>query len=251
MAFSLANENNTGESSANPMTGTISTGGIGSNTQLVVVYVATNRAGNTADAAPTLGGSSMTIAGSYEATSEGGITMWYAIGNFGINNSLAISVTNSYGRTLSLMSSSWNLPSGKTATFGSAAQASSSGSTNPTVTVSFPAAPSMVVSGLFTGAASVNGLSAGRTLLGKYDTGSEGQAHQYYLNQKQASNVNMNWVFSTSDDWATVGGSFQEITGTPSGDVASHDTVIFANIGSLDGTAIANISSIDGVLTGN
>ena len=114
--------------------------------------------------------------------------------------------------------------------------ASDLGSTNPTVIVNFGLAPSIVISGLFTGASNVSGLTPGRVLLGKYDTGNEGQAHQYILNTKDNSNVSMNWVFSTSDDWATIGGSFREIAGGGGGgDLVSMDTVAFADMVLVNG----------------
>ena len=252
MAFSLANENNTGESTANPKTGTIDTGASGTNTQLIVVYVITNAPRSGLDAAPTLGGDSMSQAGTVESTTEGAIEMWYLIDTFTEGRSLTISVPNNNSRTMSLLSSSWILPAGKVAVFDDDNQASSLGSTNPTVTVDFGLAPSIVISGLFTGAASVNGLTAGRVLLGKYDTGNEGQAHQYILNTKNNSDVSMNWVFSTSDDWATIGGSFREITGGGGGgDLVSMDTVAFADMVLVNGVSISNIVSINGVLTGN
>lgn len=253
MAFSLANENNTGESTANPMNGAITPGASGTNTQLIVVYVITNAPRSGLDAAPTLGGDSMSQAGTVESTTEGAIEMWYLIDTFTSDGrSLAISVPNNSSRTMSLLASSWLLPAGKVAVFDDDNQASSAGSTNPTVLVDFGLAPSIVISGLFTGAASVNGLTAGRVLLGKYDTGNEGQAHQYILNTKDNSNIAMNWVFSTSDDWATIGGSFREITGGGGGgDLVSMDTVAFADMVLVNGVSISNITSINGVLTGN
>ena len=252
MAFSLANENNTGESTANPKTGTIDTGASGTNTQLIVVYVITNLSRSGLDAAPTLGGDSMSQAGTVESTTEGAIEMWYLIDTFTVGRSLTISVPNNSSRTMSLLASSWILPAGKVAIFDDDNQASSTGSTNPTVIVNFGLAPSIVISGLFTGASNVSGLTAGRVLLGKYDTGNEGQAHQYILNTKDNSNVSMNWVFSTSDDWATIGGSFREIAGGGGGgDLVSMDTVAFADMVLVNGVSISNITSINGVLTGN
>ena len=252
MAFSLANENNTGESTANPKTGTIDTGASGTNTQLIVVYVITNLPRSGLDAAPTLGGDSMSQAGTVESTTEGAIEMWYLIDTFTVGRSLTISVPNNSSRTMSLLASSWILPAGKVAIFDDDNQASSTGSTNPTVIVNFGLAPSIVISGLFTGASNVSGLTAGRVLLGKYDTGNEGQAHQYILNTKDNSNVSMNWVFSTSDDWATIGGSFREIAGGGGGgDLVSMDTVAFADMVLVNGVSISNITSINGVLTGN
>ena len=252
MAFSLANENNTGESTANPKTGTIDTGASGTNTQLIVVYVITNAPRSGLDAAPTLGGDSMSQAGTVESTTEGAIEMWYLIDTFTVGRSLTISVPNNSSRTMSLLASSWILPAGKVAIFDDDNQASSTGSTNPTVIVNFGLAPSIVISGLFTGASNVSGLTAGRVLLGKYDTGNEGQAHQYILNTKDNSNVSMNWVFSTSDDWATIGGSFREIAGGGGGgDLVSMDTVAFADMVLVNGVSISNITSINGVLTGN
>ena len=257
MAFSLANENNTGESTANPKTGTIDTGASGTNTQLIVVYVITNLSRSGLDAAPTLGGDSMSQEGTVESTTptgEGAIEMWYLIDTFTSDGrSLAISVPNNSSRTMSLLASSWILPAGKVAVFDDDNQASSDlGSTNPTVIVNFGLAPSIVISGLFTGASNVSGLTAGRVLLGKYDTGNEGQAHQYILNTKDNSNVSMNWVFSTSDDWATIGGSFREIAGGGGGgDLVSMDTVAFADMVLVNGVSISNITSINGVLTGN
>ena len=253
MAFSLANENNTGESTANPKTGTIDTGASGTNTQLIVVYVITNLSRSGLDAAPTLGGDSMSQAGTVESTTEGAIEMWYLIDTFTVGRSLTISVPNNSSRTMSLLASSWILPAGKVAVFDDDNQASSDlGSTNPTVIVNFGLAPSIVISGLFTGASNVSGLTAGRVLLGKYDTGNEGQAHQYILNTKDNSNVSMNWVFSTSDDWATIGGSFREIAGGGGGgDLVSMDTVAFADMVLVNSSSISNITSINGVLTGN
>jgi hypothetical protein len=252
MAFSLANENNTGESTANPKTGTIDTGASGTNTQLIVVYVITNLSRSGLDAAPTLGGDSMSQAGTVESTTEGAIEMWYLIDTFTVGRSLTISVPNNSSRTMSLLASSWILPAGKVAIFDDDNQASSTGSTNPTVIVNFGLAPSIVISGLFTGASNVSGLAPGRVLLGKYDTGNEGQAHQYILNTKDNSNVSMNWVFSTSDDWATIGGSFREIAGGGGGgDLVSMDTVAFADMVLVNGVSISNITSINGVLTGN
>ena len=253
MAFSLANENNTGESTANPKTGTIDTGASGTNTQLIVVYVITNLSRSGLDAAPTLGGDSMSQAGTVESTTEGAIEMWYLIDTFTVGRSLTISVPNNSSRTMSLLASSWILPAGKVAVFDDDNQASSDlGSTNPTVIVNFGLAPSIVISGLFTGASNVSGLAPGRVLLGKYDTGNEGQAHQYILNTKDNSNVSMNWVFSTSDDWATIGGSFREIAGGGGGgDLVSMDTVAFADMVLVNGVSISNITSINGVLTGN
>jgi hypothetical protein len=253
MAFSLANENNTGESTANPKTGTIDTGASGTNTQLIVVYVITNLSRSGLDAAPTLGGDSMSQAGTVESTTEGAIEMWYLIDTFTVGRSLTISVPNNSSRTMSLLASSWILPAGKVAVFDDDNQASSDlGSTNPTVIVNFGLAPSIVISGLFTGASNVSGLTAGRVLLGKYDTGNEGQAHQYILNTKDNSNVSMNWVFSTSDDWATIGGSFREIAGGGGGgDLVSMDTVAFADMVLVNGVSISSITSINGVLTGN
>ena len=252
MAFSLANENNTGESTANPKTGTIDTGASGTNTQLIVVYVITNLPRSGLDAAPTLGGDSMSQAGTVESTTEGAIEMWYLIDTFTVGRSLTISVPNNSSRTMSLLASSWILPAGKVAIFDDDNQASSTGSTNPTVIVNFGLAPSIVISGLFTGASNVSGLTAGRVLLGKYDTGNEGQAHQYILNTKDNSNVSMNWVFSTSDDWATIGGSFREIAGGGGGgDLVSMDTVAFADMVLVNGVSISSITSINGVLTGN
>ena len=252
MAFSLANENNTGESTANPKTGTIDTGASGTNTQLIVVYVITNAPRSGLDAAPTLGGDSMSQAGTVESTTEGAIEMWYLIDTFTVGRSLTISVPNNSSRTMSLLASSWILPAGKVAIFDDDNQASSTGSTNPTVIVNFGLAPSIVISGLFTGASNVSGLTAGRVLLGKYDTGNEGQAHQYILNTKDNSNVSMNWVFSTSDDWATIGGSFREIAGGGGGgDLVSMDTVAFADMVLVNSSSISNITSINGVLTGN
>ena len=137
MAFSLANENNTGESTANPKTGTIDTGASGTNTQLIVVYVITNAPRSGLDAAPTLGGDSMSQAGTVESTTEGAIEMWYLIDTFTEGRSLTISVPNNNSRTMSLLSSSWILPAGKVAIFDDDNQASSLGSTNPTVTVDF------------------------------------------------------------------------------------------------------------------
>ena len=252
MAFSLANENNTGESTANPKTGTIDTGASGTNTQLIVVYVITNLSRSGLDAAPTLGGDSMSQAGTVESTTEGAIEMWYLIDTFTVGRSLTISVPNNSSRTMSLLASSWILPAGKVAIFDDDNQASSTGSTNPTVIVNFGLAPSIVISGLFTGASNVSGLAPGRVLLGKYDTGNEGQAHQYILNTKDNSNVSMNWVFSTSDDWATIGGSFREIAGGGGGgDLVSMDTVAFADMVLVNGVSISSITSINGVLTGN
>ena len=252
MAFSLANENNTGESTANPKTGTIDTGASGTNTQLIVVYVITNAPRSGLDAAPTLGGDSMSQAGTVESTTEGAIEMWYLIDTFTVGRSLTISVPNNSSRTMSLLASSWILPAGKVAIFDDDNQASSTGSTNPTVIVNFGLAPSIVISGLFTGASNVSGLAPGRVLLGKYDTGNEGQAHQYILNTKNNSDVSMNWVFSTSDDWATIGGSFREIAGGGGGgDLVSMDTVAFADMVLVNGVSISNITSINGVLTGN
>jgi hypothetical protein len=252
MAFSLANENNTGESTANPKTGTIDTGASGTNTQLIVVYVITNLSRSGLDAAPTLGGDSMSQAGTVESTTEGAIEMWYLIDTFTVGRSLTISVPNNSSRTMSLLASSWILPAGKVAIFDDDNQASSTGSTNPTVIVNFGLAPSIVISGLFTGASNVSGLAPGRVLLGKYDTGNEGQAHQYILNTKDNSNVSMNWVFSTSDDWATIGGSFREIAGGGGGgDLVSMDTVAFADMVLVNSSSISNITSINGVLTGN
>ena len=253
MAFSLANENNTGESTANPKTGTIDTGASGTNTQLIVVYVITNLSRSGLDAAPTLGGDSMSQAGTVESTTEGAIEMWYLIDTFTVGRSLTISVPNNSSRTMSLLASSWILPAGKVAVFDDDNQASSDlGSTNPTVIVNFGLAPSIVISGLFTGASNVSGLAPGRVLLGKYDTGNEGQAHQYILNTKDNSNVSMNWVFSTSDDWATIGGSFREIAGGGGGgDLVSMDTVAFADMVLVNSSSISNITSINGVLTGN
>ena len=252
MAFSLANENNTGESTANPMNGAITPGASGTNTQLIVVYVITNLPRSGLDAAPTLGGDSMSQAGTVESTTEGAIEMWYLIDTFTVGRSLTISVPNNSSRTMSLLASSWILPAGKVAIFDDDNQASSTGSTNPTVIVNFGLAPSIVISGLFTGASNVSGLTAGRVLLGKYDTGNEGQAHQYILNTKDNSNVSMNWVFSTSDDWATIGGSFREIAGGGGGgDLVSMDTVAFADMVLVNGVSISNITSINGVLTGN
>lgn len=252
MAFSLANENNTGESTANPMNGSINPGASGTNTQLIVVYVITNAPRSGLDAAPTLGGDSMSQAGTVESTTEGAIEMWYLIDTFTVGRSLTISVPNNSSRTMSLLASSWILPAGKVAIFDDDNQASSTGSTNPTVIVNFGLAPSIVISGLFTGASNVSGLTAGRVLLGKYDTGNEGQAHQYILNTKDNSNVSMNWVFSTSDDWATIGGSFREIAGGGGGgDLVSMDTVAFADMVLVNGVSISNITSINGVLTGN
>jgi len=250
MSFTLANENNTGESTANPKTGTITTGGTGTNTQLVVLYVVLNGTPLATDTV-TLAGNLMTQAGTYESTTEGVIGMWYYIGDLGVSNTLAISAQNRFGRNMSFMASSWNVATNKTAEFGFTNQASSTGSTNPNVLVSFPAGPSIVVSGLFTGATSVNGLTAFWNLLAKYDTGNEGQAHQYYLNEKEASNVNMAWTFSTSDDWATIGGSFQEIASGGSGDLISMDTVAFDDMILVNGVSMSNIVSINGVLTGN
>ena len=253
MAFSLANENNTGESTANPKTGTIDTGASGTNTQLIVVYVITNLPRSGLDAAPTLGGDSMSQAGTVESTTEGAIEMWYLIDTFTSDGrSLAISVPNNSSRTMSLLASSWILPAGKVAIFDDDNQASSAGSTNPTVLVDFGLAPSIVISGLFTGAASVNGLTAGRVLLGRYDTGNEGQAHQYILNTKDNASINMNWVFPTSDEWATIGGSFREIAGGGGGgDLVSMDTVAFAGMVLVNGVSMSTIVSINGVLTGN
>lgn len=253
MAFSLANENNTGESTANPMNGAITPGASGTNTQLIVVYVITNAPRSGLDAAPTLGGDSMSQAGTVQSTTEGAIEMWYLIDTFTSDGrSLAISVPNNSSRTMSLLASSWLLPAGKVAVFDDDNQASSLGSTNPTVTVNFGLAPSIVISGLFTGASNISTLTAGRVLLGKYDTGNEGQAHQYILNTKDNSNISMNWVFSTSDDWATIGGSFREIAGGGGGgDLVSMDTVDFADMVLVNGVSISNIVSINGVLTGN
>ena len=252
MAFSLANENNTGESTANPMNGAITPGASGTNTQLIVVYVITNAPRSGLDAAPTLGGDSMSQAGTVESTTEGAIEMWYLIDTFTVGRSLTISVPNNSSRTMSLLASSWILPAGKVAIFDDDNQASSTGSTNPTVIVNFGLAPSIVISGLFTGASNVSGLAPGRVLLGKYDTGNEGQAHQYILNTKDNSNVSMNWVFSTSDDWATIGGSFREIAGGGGGgDLVSMDTVAFADMVLVNSSSISNITSINGVLTGN
>ena len=253
MAFSLANENNTGESTANPKTGTIDTGASGTNTQLIVVYVITNLPRSGLDAAPTLGGDSMSQAGTVESTTEGAIEMWYLIDTFTSDGrSLAISVPNNSSRTMSLLASSWILPAGKVAIFDDDNQASSPGSINPTVTVSFGLAPSIVVSGLFTGASNVSTLTAGRVLLGRYDTGNEGQAHQYILNTKDNASINMNWVFPTSDEWATIGGSFREIAGGGGGgDLVSMDTVAFAGMVLVNGVSMSTIVSINGVLTGN
>ena len=252
MAFSLANENNTGESTANPKTGTIDTGASGTNTQLIVVYVITNLPRSGLDAAPTLGGDSMSQAGTVESTATGAIEMWYLIDTFTVGRSLTISVPNNSSRTMSLLASSWILPAGKVAIFDDDNQASSPGSINPTVTVSFGLAPSIVVSGLFTGASNVSTLTAGRVLLGRYDTGNEGQAHQYILNTKDNASINMNWVFPTSDEWATIGGSFREIAGGGGGgDLVSMDTVAFAGMVLVNGVSMSTIVSINGVLTGN
>lgn len=249
MAFSLANENNTGESTANPKTGTIDTGALGTNTQLIVVYVITNLPRSGFDAAPTLGGDSMSQAGTVESTTDGAIEMWYLIDTFTEGRSLAISVPNNSSRTMSLLSSSWILPASKVAIFDDDNQASSINSTNPTVSVSFGLQPSIVISGLLTGANDISSLTAGRILLGLYDTGNEGQGHQYVIPNKDNDTIPMNWNFLITASFSTIGASFREVAG--SGGDLSMDTVDFADMVLVNGVSMSTIVSINEVLTGN
>ena len=252
MAFTLEDNANSGESSANPktLTGLFT----GTNTTVLVVYVVSVRNARSGGN-PTFGTGPSTVtlisAGSSQSSGgEGFIECFYAL-NSDLPDTvgIVISVPNPNTRDLSILGSVYTSPSKKIASFIDTSQGA--GSTGnpiaPSVTVGVPA---LVVNGVFTGAASVNHMFADQTLLGKFDSGDEGHAHQYFLQSSALASKIMSWTWTpaSSEDWATNSVSFQESDPT---NVSSHDTVTFVNIGSIDSTAIASIKSIDTVLTGN
>jgi hypothetical protein len=244
MAFTLEDEANAGESTANPKTLLIYTG---VNTTVSVVFVITTGGASVIrqGGAPTIGGNTMTQAGTRQYSGgEGHVECFYYIGSLPDSVGTTISVPNSpKPRILSLIGSTYISPALATATYIDTDQNSGT-STNPTTPAVTVEAPGLVVNGLFTGADNVSLLTAGQTLLGKYDTGAEGHAHQYFLVTSDGTKV-MNWSFATSDDWAINSVSFREDSGTISAELING--VKWTDVTSINGVALALISEINGL----
>lgn len=164
-------------------------------------------------APPTYAGIYLSPVGSATFAGEGGTELWYMLNPPSGANTLTVPDGN--GLSIVIVISSYKVAAGYHGEFDTSNQASSAGSTNPTVAITPSTASSVIVDSLFSGYLNITAtpLAAGHTELNRLDTGSEVCAAQYFLTTSTTS-VNMNWTQAT-DDWVIKTAVFKEMPFLP------------------------------------
>lgn len=226
----------------NPISASID---IDSNAKLVVLTV--HSVGFNFITIPTLDGVSMSKAGEVSSVDQT-VQEWYIL-NDSISTGLGkiVSMDTNGSNTCSINVSSY-IPNNTSNNFEFNTFYSASGNgTDANVSASNLSSDTVVIDGLVSDDNTQNP-DFNQTLLYRNLGTNELIGAQYHISTG-TSNINMWWESRGDDDWGVVAASFDEIT--PSGDVHSHDTILFANINEIDGVLIGNLTDIDTVLTGN